>query len=587
MKTSPSDDRKLEQLVAHYLRCFAPCRQADQERFAKMPDLATAIRNASLARRADGKCESHQRRVGLTRLKHFERSLRQVHDVIAQCRTFRDLHTVVSEKRIDGIGPLTVYDTAVRIGAFLRVAPENVYLHTGTRKGAKMLGLIASSGCVEPEELPPPLRRLSPDDVENFLCIFKDAFWGPFRSRNRSQPYQYALAPTSQFYFCGVPLRLDTSPKCSLNCLYCFAMARGGRRTSKCMRANPDWLGRKLELIFERGIVPDLAAEMLLRRVPIHFGGLSDPFSDEDSTRRSREMLRYIARYGCPVVLSTKNTEELLREETLSLLKAVGPISIQISIATIGGVFSACAESAAPSPEVRVAAIAALSREGIHCTCRIQPLLVPEIRHVVSKLIPAIADAGCSHVIVEFLKLPVERNVALLRGFQRAVGWDASAYYKAHGAQLVGREWLLPPSLKWHLLQPVIEAIHNNGMTYGAGDYGLHHLGDTRCCCGVDGLRGFGNWFKGSIANLLTVRRGQCLSLSRSVGIWFPKMSLRRIMNSTCRLDGQDQNMKQYIEKKWNSPGTTNAPDAYLGVKWNGHRDEHGHCLYEHDPDFQ
>ena len=62
------------------------------------------------------------------------------------------------------------------IGAYLGVAPEKVYLHTGTRKGAKVLELNVASDCLEPDELPPPLRRLSPDDAENFLCIFKDAF---------------------------------------------------------------------------------------------------------------------------------------------------------------------------------------------------------------------------------------------------------------------------------------------------------------------------------------------------------------------------------------------------------------------------
>ena len=402
-----------------------------------------------------------------------------------------------------------------------------------------------------------------------------------------SQPYRYALAPTSQFYFCGVPLRLDTSPKCSLNCLYCFAMARGGRRTSKHLAAKPEWLRRKLELIFERGVLPDLSAELLLRRVPVHFGGLSDPFSDEDSTRRSREMLRHLAQYRCPIVLSTKNAEELLRDETISLLKAMGRVSVQVSVPTMGRAFSAGAEPSVPSPRARLAAIAALAREGVHCTCRVQPLLVPEIHNVVSRLVPAVAEAGCSHVIVEFLKLPVERNISLVRGFQRAIRWDAFAHYQSHGAQLVGREWLLPPSLKWHLLEPVIGAIRDHGMTYGAGDYGLHHLGDTRCCCGIDGLPGFGNWFKGNIANLLTVRRGRCLRLSRDSGMWFPSMSLRRIMNSKCRLDGPGQDMKRYIEAKWDSPGTANAPDAYLGVRWTGDRDEHGHCQYEFDPNLR
>jgi hypothetical protein len=177
------DDRKLERLVDQHLRRFALHRRAEQERFAQMPDLATAIRDAALARRADGKCEDHQRRVGLARLGPFEQSLQQARDAIAQCRTFDDLHAIVCEHRTEGVGPLTVYDTAVRVGAYLGLAPEKLYLHTGTRKGARALRLDASSDYLEPNGLPLPRRRLSPDETEDFLCIFKDAFRGRSRSR--------------------------------------------------------------------------------------------------------------------------------------------------------------------------------------------------------------------------------------------------------------------------------------------------------------------------------------------------------------------------------------------------------------------
>jgi len=187
MKSRVTDTRTLERLVDQYIRRFAPRRQTEWKRFATMPDLATVIQNAALAHRADGKCEAHQRRVGLARLKPFERSLQQVCDAISGCRTFDDLHTIVSEQRTEGIGPLSVYDTAVRIGAYLGLAPEKVYLHTGTRKGAKALGLDASSEYLESQELPPPLRHLSPDEAEDFFCIYKDAFRGQSAARGCTQ----------------------------------------------------------------------------------------------------------------------------------------------------------------------------------------------------------------------------------------------------------------------------------------------------------------------------------------------------------------------------------------------------------------
>jgi hypothetical protein len=177
------DDRKLERLVDQYQRRFAQHRQAERQRFAGMPDLATAIREAALARRADGKCEVHQRRVGLARLEPFEKSLQATRQAIARCRSFDELHTIVERCRTERVGPLAVYDAAVRIAAYLSLAPDKIYLHTGTRKGAKALGLDTSQGHLNPDQLPRPLRRLSPDEIEDFLCIFK----GSFRGRQSSK----------------------------------------------------------------------------------------------------------------------------------------------------------------------------------------------------------------------------------------------------------------------------------------------------------------------------------------------------------------------------------------------------------------
>lgn len=90
------------------------------------------------------------------------------------------------------------------------------------------------------------------------------------------QDYNYALSLTSQFYFCGIPFRLDTSPKCTLNCSYCFASSRSGRRTQLNLIVNPDRIRKYLERI---NYSNSLNAELLSSRLPIHFGGMSDPFS--------------------------------------------------------------------------------------------------------------------------------------------------------------------------------------------------------------------------------------------------------------------------------------------------------------------
>ena len=51
--------------------------------------------------------------------------------------------------------------------------PDRVYLHSGTREGARALGLAAERSFLPMDELPPELRRLKPREVEDLLCIYK------------------------------------------------------------------------------------------------------------------------------------------------------------------------------------------------------------------------------------------------------------------------------------------------------------------------------------------------------------------------------------------------------------------------------
>lgn len=78
---------------------------------------------------------------------------------------------------ISGICDLAVFDFALRIGARLGRLPERVYLHAGTREGAKALGLnVKGRASIEMRELPRALRVLKPWEAEDVLCILKDDF---------------------------------------------------------------------------------------------------------------------------------------------------------------------------------------------------------------------------------------------------------------------------------------------------------------------------------------------------------------------------------------------------------------------------
>jgi len=105
------------------------------------------------------------------------RGLTRRQEAVRACKSFPELIDI-SEKvagRIWKNSEVTVYDTACRVGAYLGIEPKLVYLHAGVRKGAKALGFKGSLPFISPSKLPKEFRKLKPDEIENCLCIYRDA----------------------------------------------------------------------------------------------------------------------------------------------------------------------------------------------------------------------------------------------------------------------------------------------------------------------------------------------------------------------------------------------------------------------------
>lgn len=62
-----------------------------------------------------------------------------------------------------------MYDVAHRIVAYLGLEPEHVYLHRGTRVGARALGLGRGRQWIDLAELPDEFGRLTLAETEDCL----------------------------------------------------------------------------------------------------------------------------------------------------------------------------------------------------------------------------------------------------------------------------------------------------------------------------------------------------------------------------------------------------------------------------------
>lgn len=172
----------LNDIVSDYIREYRDDARAEIRFFEIQRKPSEAIRNAALCQLPSGKRHPHQRRIPKALLEQVEVLLQRIGRKLAGAPDFAALHELVELEigAIKGIGALTVYDMSHRIGAHFGKTPESVYLHAGTKEGAAVFGLGGDS--IDPRNLPAAFSRLTPAEIEDCLCIYKDELRGALRS---------------------------------------------------------------------------------------------------------------------------------------------------------------------------------------------------------------------------------------------------------------------------------------------------------------------------------------------------------------------------------------------------------------------
>lgn len=168
-----------DQIVSCFIRDRR--RDASHERncFRSLPSLRHAIRHSALCHWLPRtKRHPHQWRIPSQALQEAERELQRIANRLCRCGNFEALHDEVKRAigSIPKIGDLTTYDIAHRIGVYLGKSPRLVYLHRGTAIGARHLGF--SGATLDPKMLPNAFSKLSPEEIEDCLCIYKNELAG-------------------------------------------------------------------------------------------------------------------------------------------------------------------------------------------------------------------------------------------------------------------------------------------------------------------------------------------------------------------------------------------------------------------------
>jgi hypothetical protein len=141
--------------------------------------IGDAINTAVMSKDKNEKKHSHQRRLQNNCLEDYAQKLLEIKNQISQVKSFNSLYILLEQNRIHGVGELLIYDVSVRIGEYLKIYPETIYIHAGTKTGLQnLLKRKIPEKQIKKEMLPEPFcsSDLTPGQLEDFFCIYKDIF---------------------------------------------------------------------------------------------------------------------------------------------------------------------------------------------------------------------------------------------------------------------------------------------------------------------------------------------------------------------------------------------------------------------------
>jgi DNA repair photolyase len=208
---------------------------------------------------------------------------------------------------------------------------------------------------------------------------------------------------------------------CEFGCTYCYA-----RDTHRYL---VERMGGEIETLpawqaFEQRIIvkPDAAGVLArtlepakLGATPLVIGTATDPYQPaERRFRLTRQILEALVAYrGIRIGLITKSPLVTRDIDVLRRLSERNEVSVNISLATIDRRLARRLELRSPVPEVRIRALARLTRAGIHAGLLIAPIIacVTDGRAALDSLFRAAKEAGAHYVVGAALRLgPAARH---------------------------------------------------------------------------------------------------------------------------------------------------------------------------------
>lgn len=379
--------------------------------------------------------------------------------------------------------------------------------------------------------------------------------------------YRYFLSITSQFHFCPIPFRLDSYSSCSFGCRYCYASCRGGQRGDSLQIASPETLLRRISR--SKASPPQSALDdFLARRIPLHFGSMSDPFSDfEKQHKTSLQLLKVLNSEKYPTIISTKSSL-LTQDNYLEVISEANCI-VQVSITSLDDSIKTQLEPGTPPSQSIKQTIATLIKAGVPISLRFQPFIEALWDQYIST-IDWFSGIGGQHIAIEYLKIPIEKKWHGQKHMSDLLRKDIKNEYLERGATRVGREWVLPLHEKLDHILKLKHYANSKGLYVGVAENELSLLSDGDCCCFHDisahlsGANLFEYNFRKVAKDGLKKTHFGLDSLNK---VWAPEHSIRMYINSHSR-KSDIKTIRDYIKQAWNGTHNGFSICEYYGIEF-------------------
>ena len=332
-----------------------------------------------------------------------------------------------------------------------------------------------------------------------------------------NREYHECMQLTSQFKFCPMAFRMDMYRGCDFGCKYCFANMNAfheiGTGLSTWREADIERVRKTFELALATNRDSmSVIVELLRHRVPIHCGGMSDPFqSREWKLGLTKELIKISKDYDYPIVFSTKVAN--LPQEYYDLLDPKIH-AFQVSIMGWTPEYIKKWECATNSAQARAEFVQLLRNDyGLWCSVRIQPIIN---KWEAVALMLALRDIP-SYYSLEHLHVIADAWA----------GQDALLKYCKGSKSFTqnGGVTEFKTDVKRKNIEFLTSVANHFGVKVGAADNDLHFMSQSRCCCGTDTIGGkFDNYLKFNSCYLST---GE----SDISDLFIPQSNVRRHMN--------------------------------------------------------